>query len=159
MRKYYINMRNGWRMILDIGQYVLLAVVMIALCVSSWRLMRILGIVATVIYGLIGICLLPRVVGMFYNCIYYDEKTDELVLHRLRSKDQRIAMSNIDKIVPKDNTDLALGAYSNKYNLTFAVKSREGYDYFFISNCPVLIRFFNDRGVPTVERDKEFSYS
>ena len=157
MKKYYINMRNGWRMFLDIGQHALLAVMIIAICVSLWRLMQILGIVATVIYGLIGICLLPRVVGMLYNCVYYDEKTDELILHRLRSKDQRIAMSNIDKIVPKDNTDFTLGAYSNKYNLTFAVKSREGYDYFFISNCPVLIRFFNDHGVPTVERDKEFS--
>ena len=150
-------MRNGWWMVLDIGQYVLLTVMIVALCASLWRLMRILGIIAAVVYGLIGIWLPPRVIGMLYNCIYYDEKTDELILHRLRSKDRRIAMSNIDKIVPKDNTDITLGAYSNKHNLTLAVKSRDGYDYFFISNCPILMQFFKDHGVPTVERDKEFS--
>lgn len=153
MKKYYINMRNGWRMFLDIGQQVLFMVMIIAICVWSYKLTKVLAIFEILFFVPIGMRIVRILIGMIYNCIYYDEKTDELILHRLRSKDRRIAMSNVDKIVPKDNTDITLGAYSIKYNLTFAVKSRDGYDYFFISDCPVLMQFFKDHGIPKLNYD------
>ena len=112
-------MRNGWRMFLDIGQYVFFIVMIIAICVWSYKLTKVFAIFEILFFVPIGMRIVRILIGMIYNCIYYDEKTDELILHRLRSKDRRIAMSNVDKIVPKDNTDITLGAYSIKYNLTF----------------------------------------
>jgi len=157
MKKYYINMRNGWRMFLDIGQHVCFIVMIIAICVWSYKLTKVLAIFEILFFVPIGIIIVRILVGMIYNCIYYDEKTDELILHRLRSKDRRIAFSDIEKIVPKRNDDITLGSYKNKYNSTYAVKSRDGYDYFFISDCPVLMQFFKEHGIPTVERDEELS--
>ncbi len=155
MKKYYINMRNGWRVFLDIGLYVFFIVMIIAICVWSYRLTKVLAILEILFFVPIGMGIILMLIGMLYNCVYYDEKTDELILRRLRSKDRRIALSDIEKIVPKRNDDIALGSYSNKYNSTYAVKSREGYDYFFISDCPILMQFFKDHGIPKLNYDEE----
>ena len=155
MKKYYINMRNGWRMFLDIGQQVLFIVMIITICVWSYKLTKVLAIFEILFFVPIGIIIVRILVGMIYNCIYYDEKTDELILHRLRSKDRRIALSDIEKIVPKRNDDITLGSYKDKYNSTYAVKSRDGYDYFFISDCPVLMQFFKEHGISKLNYDDE----
>ena len=148
-------MRNGWRMFLDIGQHVCFIVMIIAICVWSYKLIKVLAIFEILFFVPIGIIIVRILVGMIYNCIYYDEKTDELIIHRLRSKDQRIALSDIEKIVPKRNDDITLGSYKNKYNSTYAVKSRDGYDYFFISDCPILMRFFKEHGISKLNYDDE----
>ena len=142
-------------MFLDIGQQVLFIVMIIAICVWSYKLTRVLAIFEILFFVPIGIIIVRILVGMIYNCIYYDEKTDELILHRLRSKDRRIALSDIEKIVPKRNDDITLGSYKDKYNSTYAVKSRDGYDYFFISDCPVLMQFFKEHGISKLNYDDE----
>ena len=142
-------------MFLDIGQHVCFIVMIITICVWSYKLIKVLAIFEILFFVPIGIIIVRILIGMIYNCIYYDEKTDELILHRLRSKDRRIALSDIEKIVPKRNDDITLGSYKNKYNSTYAVKSRDGYDYFFISDCPILMQFFKEHGISKLNYDDE----
>ena len=142
-------------MFLDIGQYVFFIVMIIAICVWSYKLTKVFAIFEILFFVPIGMRIVWILSGMIYNCIYYDEKTDELILHRLRSKDRRIALSDIEKIVPKRNDDIMLGSYKDKYNSTYAVKSCDGYDYFFISDCPVLMQFFKEHGISKLNYDDE----
>lgn len=158
MKKYYINMRNGKAMIADLIPYVIPAFFAILIIFLKTAKMRTLGMIFIAVYAILYILLLPTLIRMFYNRIWYDAQTDEIILIRFREKVRRFAISDIEKIVPKRNDDDRMGAISGRGShsqQTFAVKSREGYDYFFIDNDPILEKFFADHGIPTLRYYEE----
>ncbi len=159
MKKYYINMRNGKAMIADLIPYATPALFAIPInYFLKTANMRTFGMIFIAIYAILYIILLPTLIRMFYNRIWYDAKTDEIILIRFREKVRRFALSDIEKIVPKRNDDDRMGALSGRGShsqQTFAVKSREGYDYFFIANDPILEKFFADHGIPTLRYYEE----
>lgn len=111
-----------------------------------------------VFFAPLQIVVIPYSIRMVYDVFYYDEETNEIILRRFRQKERRISLDNIEKIIPKRNEDDHMGAISGKgkgSQQTFSVKSRDGYDYFFIANDRVIIDFFADHGIPTLRYDEE----
>ena len=93
---------------------------------------------------------------MFTNYFCYNPETDEIILKRFKHKDRVIALSSIENIVVKRNDDPTLGQLGVKA-ASFAVKSREGYDCFYIPNDSILEQFFADHGIPTLRYYEEES--
>ena len=150
MKKYYINIRNDKR----IRIYVLrtaLAIYMTAILVCCWLAHPISGIMWMVLCAFCLLVSFNSTICDFTNYFTYNPETNEIILKRFRQRDRVINLSSIDKIVIKRNTDPFLGAIDGKHSNTCAVKSRDGYDYFFIEqNDAVLEKFFADHGIPTL---------
>ena len=150
MKKYYINIRNDKRSLL----YALraaLAIYMTAILVWSWLVHPLTGIMCTALCAFCLIVSFNSTICDFTNYFTYNPETNEITLKRYRQRDRVINLSSVEKIVEKRNRDPFLGAIDGKHSNTCAVKSRDGYDYFFIEqNDAVLEKFFADHGIPTL---------
>ena len=150
MKKYYINIRNDKRSLL----YALrtaLAIYMTAILVWSWLVHPLTGIMCTALCAFCLIVSFNSTICDFTNYFTYNPETNEITLKRYRQRDRVINLSSVEKIVEKRNRDPFLGAIDGKHSNSCAVKSRDGYDYFFIEqNDAVLEKFFADHGIPTL---------
>ncbi len=156
MKKYYINMRNGKAAMFFLPVTILIYIYFLALTVWCWCLFFLLGILMLSIFVVYLGSTWLNTVCSFTNYFFYNPETDEIILKRFKNKDRVISLSSIEKIVIKSNDDPALGALGVKAT-SFAVKSREGYDYFYIPNDPVLEQFFADHSIPTLRYYEEGS--
>ena len=157
MKKYYINMRNGKAAMFYLPVTLLCYLYFLALTVYTWSLFFVIGILMLLTFALLLGSTWLHTICMFTNYFCYNSETDEIILKRFRHKDRVIALSSIEKIVIKGNEDPALGAVGGRKTTSFAVKSREGYDYFYIPNDPILEKFFADHGIPTLRYYEEES--
>ena len=156
MKKYYINRRNGKAAKFSLPITIVLYIYMLAMTVGGWCLSFLLGILMlSVVVMFVGSTWL-NTVCMFTNYFCYNPENDEIILKRFKHRDRVIALSSIEKIVVKRNDDPTLGELGIKAT-SFAVKSREGYDCFYIPNDPVLEQFFADHGIPTLRYYEEES--
>ncbi len=150
MKKYYINIRNDKRSLL----YALrtaLAIYMTAILVWCWLVHPLVGIMWTALCAFCLIVSFNSTICDFTNYFTYNPETNEITLKRYRQRDRVINLSSVKKIVEKRNIDPFLGAIDGKHSNSCAVKSRDGYDYFFIEqNDAVLEKFFADHGIPTL---------
>lgn len=150
MKKYYINIRNDKRIILNVWG-IAFSILLTAMIVWSWSVHPFLGIGWTALYAFCLIVGLNSTICTFTNYFTYNPETNEITLKRFRQRDRVINLSSVEKIVEKRNTDPFLGAIDGKHSNSCAVKSRDGYDYFFIEqNDAVLEKFFADHGIPTL---------
>ena len=144
-------------MMFDLPVVIISYIYFLALTVYAWSVFFVIGILMSLAFALLLGSTWLQTVCMFTNYFRYNPETEEIVLKRFRQKERTISISSIEKIVIKVNEDPALGAVGGRKATSFAVKSRNGYDYFYIPNDPVLEKFFADHGIPTLRYYEEES--
>ena len=150
MKKYYINIRNDIKIIWYAG-ILACYLFLIDSTVWMWSMHPVVGALWSIIPLFLVIATLSRFICTFTNYFTYNPETNEITLKRFRQRDRVINLSSVEKIVEKNNPDPFLGACSRKYSAPWVVKSRDGYDYFFIEqNDAVLEKFFAEHGIPTL---------
>ena len=150
MKKYYINIRNDKRISIYVWRTAL-AIYMAAITVGCWLVHPLTGIMWTILFAFCLLVSFNSIICDFTNYFTYNPETNEITLKRFRQRDRVINLSSVEKIVEKSNPDPFLGACSRKHSTSCVVKSRDGYDYFFIEqNDAVLEKFFADHGIPTL---------
>ena len=150
MKKYYINIRNDKRISIYVWRTAG-AIYMAAITVGCWLVHSLTGIMCTALFAFCLLVSFNSTICVFTNYFTYNPETNEITLKRFRQRDRVINLSSVEKIVEKRNRDPFLGAIDGKHSNTCAVKSRDGYDYFFIEqNDAVLEKFFADHGIPTL---------
>jgi hypothetical protein len=151
-------MRNSKAMLFDLFPFFVLLLCSIPIFYVANKATRIIGFIMIAFFAILQIAMIPYFIRMIYDGFYYDEEKNEIILKRFRQKDRRIPLENIEKIISKRNDDDRMGALSGKgkgSQHTFSVKSREGYDYFFITNDPAIEKFFANHGIPMIRYDEE----
>ncbi len=158
MKKYFIHMRNSKAKVFDLLPFFILPLCSIPIFFMENKITRTIGLVHIAFFAILQIVMIPYFIRMVYDRFYFDTEKNEIVLKCFRAKERHIPLENIEKIIPKRNDDDRMGALSGKgkgSQQTFSVKSREGYDYFFITNDRVIIDFFADHGIPTLRYEEE----
>jgi len=155
MKKYFIHMHNGKAMLFDLFPFFILPLCSLPIFSVANKTTRAIGFIMIAFFAILQIAMIPYFIRMIYDGFYYDEEKNEIILKRFRQKDRRFPLDSIEKIILKRNDDDRMGAISGKANNTFCVKSREGYDYFFVINDPAIEKFFADHGIPMIRYDEE----
>ena len=148
-------MHNGKAMLFDLFPFFILPICTFPLLFIKKFITDPLGLIIIAFSAFLQIAMTPYFIRMIYDSFYYDEEKNEIILKRFRQKDRHFPLDSIDKIILKRNDDDRMGAISGKANNTFCVKSREGYDYFFVLNDPAIEKFFANHGIPMIRYDEE----
>ena len=157
MKRYNINVYNGWPMIFDLSicfiyaailpLYLLAFTPLIIIFIKNQRVYYLLWLICAIISAIIVAIVLLRLLA---NRFYYDEKNEEIILKLIHQEPKRIPIRDIALVSRKVNANKEKGpvthygkngAYERK---TYGVSDAEGRDYFYIKDDPILFQFFEN---------------
>ena len=157
MKRYNINVYNGWPMIFDLSICFIYAAILplylvaltpvILLFIENERTYYLLWLGCAIFSAIIVAIVLFR---LFANRFYYDKKNEEIILKLIHQEPKRIPIRDISMISRKVNANKNKGpvthygkndAYERK---TYGVSDAEGRDYFYIKDDPILFQFFEN---------------
>jgi len=155
MKRYNINVYNGWPMIFDLSicfiyaailpLYLLAFTPLIIILIKNQRVSYLLWLICAIISAIIVAIVLLRLLA---NRFYYDEKNEEIILKLIHQQPKRIPIRDIAMVSRKVNANKNKGPVTHygKNNAserkTYGVSDAEGRDYFYIKDDRVILELF-----------------
>ena len=165
MKRYNINVYNGWPMLFDLSicfiyaailpLYLLAFTPLIIIFIKNQRVYYLLWLICAIISAIIVAIVLLRLLA---NRFYYDEKNEEIILKLIHQEPKRIPIRDIALVSRKVNANKNKGpvthygknAYQRK---TYGVSDAEGRDYFYIKDDPILFDFFENLKINVIRKE------